>query len=305
MKTITIHLPLSIIKIDGGTQQRDIDIPTQQRYAKLMAESVKFPPVEVVYDGKNYFLTDGFHRYFAAKENNVKMISTNVTDGTQRDALWISYGVNNLHGLPKKEKDNRHIILEIHADDEWKSKTQKEIADHVGVTQQYVAKVLKDTEVPVSQPVVTSDVKSPVLSQVAENKEDTDNSGQSIPTENLPAKEAFVSDSVGNNVPKNLRQVFLDQQEIQHFIQRIDNLKSDLKLAVAEKPALWFYFRSNPCDTDLANVRRQLKFTIPYALCPSCLGRNSDKCKGACKGSGFLNKEVFDALPPEMKKKAK
>jgi hypothetical protein len=58
------------IRIDGGTQPRqEINYEVVKDYAELMREGVAFPPVTVFFDGVDYWLADGFHRYHATKSN--------------------------------------------------------------------------------------------------------------------------------------------------------------------------------------------------------------------------------------------
>ena len=61
-------LNLAVIRIDGGTQARaKIDDDVVQEYAAHMRDGDQFPPITVFHDGSDYWLGDGFHRYFATK----------------------------------------------------------------------------------------------------------------------------------------------------------------------------------------------------------------------------------------------
>lgn len=53
---------------------------------------------------------------------------------------------------------------------------------------------------------------------------------------------------------------------------------------------------------DVKNAQTALRWAKPYVVCP--MGRNcDDKCK-ACKGTKWLTKGEWNALPPELKAKA-
>jgi len=55
------------IRIDGGTQPRAaLLIDVMEDYAEQMRNGVEFPPITVFFDGKEYWLADGFHRLGAA-----------------------------------------------------------------------------------------------------------------------------------------------------------------------------------------------------------------------------------------------
>ncbi|MGL5062190.1 MAG: hypothetical protein ACRC62_19620, partial [Microcoleus sp.] len=48
------------------TQSRvKLDSATIADYAAKMAEGVEFPAIELYFDGKDYYLVDGFHRFAA------------------------------------------------------------------------------------------------------------------------------------------------------------------------------------------------------------------------------------------------
>ena len=57
-------------------------------YATLMAEGVEFPPVTVWWDGKVYWLSDGFQRVGAAELAEVPDLRAEIRRGTREDALW-------------------------------------------------------------------------------------------------------------------------------------------------------------------------------------------------------------------------
>jgi hypothetical protein len=301
----TVQLPLSIITIDGQTQQRDIDTDRMQEYARLMKEGAVFPPIEVMHDGKRYWLWDGFHRYYAAKETDVKMLTANADIGTQRDAIWKSYSANK-HGLPRGEKVLKSIVRSILADDEWKVKPQKEIGEHVGVSQQWISKLISDISEKQTTGVRVKRSKPSEVqdnTQVTEKTEDKSDTGQSTPSENQTKKEEKeepVMDSVGNIVPKNLRDIFAGKSEIEMSKKELSSFKSEVLSRVEKNPKLWHYFHQNPFTVDIENIRRVLKFCEPYAVCPYCHGKALETC--GCKGAGFVNKDAYNAAPDKKRK---
>ena len=77
----TKPLNVSSIRIDGGTQSRSRIIQeTVDDYAVAMAEGAEFPPIVVFFDGKEYWLADGFHRYHATRKNKRASITANIRD---------------------------------------------------------------------------------------------------------------------------------------------------------------------------------------------------------------------------------
>ena len=135
-------LPLDAIRIDGGTQSRQ-EINTDwvgSIYEKMLTGTV-FKPVVVFFDGKEYWLADGFHRYHALRKNKKSSMECNIVNGTVRDAILYSYGANGTHGLPMSNEDKWHIVSEILADFEWGEWSDREIARKCCVSHVFVGKV--------------------------------------------------------------------------------------------------------------------------------------------------------------------
>ena len=81
-------LPLKLIRRDGGTQPRvAMDLETVERYAHDLREGIAFAPIEVVYDGTNYWCWDGFHRCAAAANAGVASISATARTVRNRSML--------------------------------------------------------------------------------------------------------------------------------------------------------------------------------------------------------------------------
>jgi predicted RNA-binding Zn-ribbon protein involved in translation (DUF1610 family) len=105
------EIQLNTLRADGGTQPREsIDPFVVEEYASAMQRGDSFPPVQVVYDGEDHWLYDGFHRLRAAKKNEAGSIAAEVQQGTRKDAVWLSLGVNSRHGKRRTRKDKRRAI---------------------------------------------------------------------------------------------------------------------------------------------------------------------------------------------------
>jgi len=143
--TDEVMLALDAIRLDGGTQPRaEIDTATIQRYAEAMMNGDQFPAVEVMYDGEDYWLVDGFHRDHAARLLGKDHILAKVRQGTQRDAQLASVGVNAKHGLPRTADDIRRAVLRLLEDREWGQWSDREIARQCGVSHPTVAKLRRE-----------------------------------------------------------------------------------------------------------------------------------------------------------------
>jgi hypothetical protein len=106
------------------------------------AESVDdLPPLEVFYDGVDYWLADGFHRVAALTQAGRDMHVAHVHQGTQRQAVLYACGANAEHGLPRTAADARRAVERVLSDEEWRSRSDRWIADMCRVSPTTVGRV--------------------------------------------------------------------------------------------------------------------------------------------------------------------
>lgn len=143
MSTQTISR--SRIRLDGGTQPRtDINVAMVAEYAQSMRDGDEFPPVILYFDGIDYWLADGFHRYHAAGTNGMESIAAYVRPGTQRDAVLCSVGANAAHGARRTNADKRKAVLTLLGDAEWSQWSGEEIARRCCVSAGFVSGMRAD-----------------------------------------------------------------------------------------------------------------------------------------------------------------
>ena len=136
------ELEIVAIRIDGGTQPRvHLNEVTVGEYAELLTDGVGLPPVTVFFDGSEYWLADGFHRYFAHTKIGALKISADVRNGSCRDAVLHSVGANASHGLRRTNEDKRRAVETLVNDAEWSKWTDREIAKACGVSHTFVAAI--------------------------------------------------------------------------------------------------------------------------------------------------------------------
>jgi len=143
-----MKLELEKIRRDGGTQPRSkLHRETTELYAERMREGDIFPPITVFFDGNAYWLADGFHRLEAwIQARPSKLIEAEVIQGTQADAQWYSYGVNQEHGLMRTNEDKARAVKSALRHTEGLKRSDREIAQHVGVSPPTVAKYRAEVE---------------------------------------------------------------------------------------------------------------------------------------------------------------
>jgi FtsZ-binding cell division protein ZapB len=123
-------IEISAIRIDGGTQARlKLDQDVVKEYAECMKDGDKFPPVTVFYDGSEYWLANGFHRYFATKSNGELEIECEVKQGTLDDAVLYAFSADGRQGLSRSAEDNRNIIIRMIQHPVWGKWSNAEIAN--------------------------------------------------------------------------------------------------------------------------------------------------------------------------------
>lgn len=132
-------LVLARLRMDGGTQSRaQIDSGTVAEYAEAMRAGAKFPAIVVFHDGEENWLADGFHRVHALRETGADVIVADVRQGTRRDAILYSVGANGAHGLRRTNADKRRAVETLLRDEEWRTKSDRWIAEACGVGNKFV-----------------------------------------------------------------------------------------------------------------------------------------------------------------------
>lgn len=139
----TQDLPLEAIDMNGGTQARvRTDDEAISSYAADMAQGAVFPPITVYFDGATYWLADGFHRYLAARRNELPSIKAEVHAGGKTDALRHALGANATNGVYRNNADKRNAV-EI-ALREWGDRANPVIADICKVSVELVRQIRKE-----------------------------------------------------------------------------------------------------------------------------------------------------------------
>lgn len=145
-------LELDQIRIDGGTQSRvELNQETVAEYAQAFTAGATFPPVVAFFDGANYWLADGFHRYFGARDAGESAIDAEIRTGTQRDAVLYSWGANDKHGLPRSNADKRHIVTAILKDEQGCKWSDRDIAKRFGFSHPFVGNIRRSLETVTSE----------------------------------------------------------------------------------------------------------------------------------------------------------
>jgi hypothetical protein len=174
-----MQLDLNQIRLDGGTQPRaELLLEVIGDYAEQMRQGAEFPPVTVFFDGKDYWLADGFHRLMAAKEARPgQAIEVDLQQGTLSQAQWFSYSANKSHGLRRTNDDKRRAVKAALTHPQSRSLSDAAIADHVGVHRNTVISVRRELGPPASD-----------LHKLCKSEARTGRDGRTINTANIGRK---------------------------------------------------------------------------------------------------------------------
>lgn len=135
-------LPIEKIQLHEKLQNRnEIDQEAVDSYAEAMENGDEFPPLLIYFDGINYLLVDGFHRYHAYKKIGDTDIDCEVENGTFRDAQIKAAGVNHAHGIRRNNETKWKAVKFMVDDFELSQWSNSEIAKHCHVSATFVSTV--------------------------------------------------------------------------------------------------------------------------------------------------------------------
>lgn len=283
------RLAIKDIRIDGKTQQRELDETVVKEYMEAIKAGAEFPAMSVVTDGKDNWLWDGFHRLFAYRKLGKDYAEFEISKGTRRDAVWKSYNANLKHGFRRQPGTSKEIVRKILADAEWSKISLSEIARHVGVSTSFVSREKED----MGKSATERDAKVTVTRKGRKYQQKSQDSQHQEPEIPLDAK--------GKPIPKHLQAVFGRAGEIKQHITYMNQMVRDIKEAQGKNDILWVNCKLDRLRSDVGNLRSSLKFAIPFAVCPYCGGDINNEDCGACNGHGFVNELQWIACPDEMK----
>jgi ParB-like chromosome segregation protein Spo0J len=142
-----MRLELDKIRLDGDTQPREKILNDWVNHlTELLRDGKELKPVTVFFDGKHYWLADGFHRYHAHKNAGFKDIAADVINGSKRKAWIFSLSANGKHGARRTIKDRRNSVVRALGDIELSEQSDRSLAKICDVSRMTVARVKKEIE---------------------------------------------------------------------------------------------------------------------------------------------------------------
>lgn len=269
---VTKQILVSLIDVDVDTQARvGVSDETIKEYVAVLVECQQkkeappFPPVELFYDGSNYFIGDGWHRVLAWLETTISCIPARVHNGGKREAMLHAIGANK--GLRRTNEDKRRAVSLLLEDEEWSKWTTRQIADHCGVSHMLVVNMRKELET-VSR-VAASPISNDATSESAET------SGEAT-TEETPAAETESAES-GPEEPAEAKPKIINLTPLAEPYKRICGELSKAKkelttLAANATVGAHLSVKVARVTASLDEAKTVLRALLPKAVCGKCGG---------------------------------
>jgi len=137
-------LALNDITVDSEIQQRanGLDPATVNDYAAQYEAGIEMPPIVAFQDKEEtIWLSDGFHRFAAQELLGRESVDVDLRKGTRRDAILFACAANSSHGLRRTNADKRKAITTLLCDEAWAKRSDRWVAEKVGVHQTTVGTV--------------------------------------------------------------------------------------------------------------------------------------------------------------------
>ena len=149
---------LEALRLDGGTQPREaLDDALVAEYAGRMRADDRGFVVDpegadwhklVVFedDDDQLWLADGFHRTMAARRAGLGAFQADFREGSLREAVAFSLGVNATHGKRRTNADKRRAVERALADSEWVEWADARLARLCKVSRPFVSGIRRELE---------------------------------------------------------------------------------------------------------------------------------------------------------------
>ena len=261
-------LGIDCIEMHKQTQSRQsINPKLIDDYVEAMQDGNKFPPIEIVSDGKTAWVVDGWHRVLAAQKMKAKNVLANIVIGNMTDAIWAAASANRLHGQRRSNSDKvRAVLLALEAKPD---SSIKEVASHCGVSGEMVRQYLV--------------AKDAVI--------ELEDAGQA----EAEAMQEVIQEA-GEEVKPIVTAMAVTDGAILACLRHIDMAIVSVKALIATPHGC--YVNSQSVLSDFSNAKSAIDQARPHDVCPLCDGEG---CK-TCRNVGWVSKKQFQLIPAKMRK---
>jgi hypothetical protein len=147
-KPTTQRLRLDRIRLDGDTQPREELDPNHIEDLKADAQAGDtFPPLDVFFDGREYWLADGFHRWHTYHRLEVGTAEVKIHAGNIQAAQWFALSkANRTHGKRRTREDKVRAVRLALLHPNAAGRSDRDLAADLGVHHETVAKYRAELE---------------------------------------------------------------------------------------------------------------------------------------------------------------
>lgn len=295
-------IPVEAIRLDGNTQSREkVDPEVVSEYSESIKSGAKMPPADVYFDGKSYWLADGFHRTLAAINAGKKTVKVTVHHGTVKDAMLHAAGSNPSHGLRRTPGDKRNAVRMLLDAGHWSDKSVNWLARACSVSHSLATSVYNGWHESQQKPVPTvrqsSDGREMNTGAIGRQRNTPPPEPESNPTR---PPETGKPDAIGRIVPDRHRDAHLNATDARGIIRDLGAMVARCRAFKNSPGGVWFNF--SEAERCLSQAQEELKFSLFHTECPKCLESEPSKDCKVCKGHGWINRGIFGRLSDQDKK---
>jgi hypothetical protein len=265
-----IILPLSDLTIEHTQVRQEVNMNIVRRYSERADAGDRFPAVEVTFDKKiaTYYLTDGFHRYWSARQLGKTKMRCMVKDGDKKNAIVEAAKANHTHGEPLKMRDRRRAIsmLIYHLPDA----KPEQIAEWTKSSVQHIREVMHEL----------SSGESAKLKKIRERK-------KKMVKQEKVEKELTPDEVLSRRKSES-------EDILNPLLVKLNALVKSVK-SVMGKPVSAF-LHEKEIDDVLKATRQTITRAMPYKICPYCGGK---RCDG-CRQQGWVTRPIWHRAPKEL-----
>jgi hypothetical protein len=185
-------------------------------------------------------------------------------------------------------------------DEEWSKKSDNWVAETCAVNKHLVAEV--------RGAINGSTGSSPSSKRIGRDGKNRPSSQPKRTSDEKPAKqpepekaappEKVINDPNGVPIPKKLREVFDAQPEFRSIVQQLGKTLGSIDELRKTPAGVILAERFERIRADIHNAQRELKFSMPHAVCPYCKGAGCKRTgadKTPCRETGWAVKGMTGA----------
>lgn len=278
-------LSLEVLRLDGDTQSRlEPCKQAVEEYADAIVAAGKdwpFGPLDVFFDGSDYWLADGFHRTLAGIAAERSSAPCRVHLGTSDDARIFGMTANDKHGVRMTPEDRRKNVVWLLKN--RKNMPQTEIAAKAGVSDRTVRRIVAELNESKKRTVSGGGTTVKEPAKPAANKPAA--AKEKATTE---SKASVVLDERDRPIPPKFRESNELGIQLMSTGRELDKYRQKAKEFSEQPGGEWLRLQDvDEHVRDLKNLFQHARYNTACTICDGNGKSNGAKCK-KCDGIGWI-----------------